>query len=135
MRRGNAISGVVSLVMIFSVLCMAIFAALSLSTAQREERLADLTAQRAEAYFQADRTALRTLAALGRGEKPEGVTIAGDRASFTVPAGGELVLSVRLAREGTNWTIRQWKTVYAGDWQTKNELEVWDGEAEDAASR
>ena len=47
MKRGGTMTGAVSLVMIFCVLCMAVFAVLTLSTAVREQSLAELTAQRA----------------------------------------------------------------------------------------
>ena len=48
MKRSGSISGGISLVMIFCVLCMTVFAALTMVTAQREHDMARLTAQRAE---------------------------------------------------------------------------------------
>ena len=77
MKRSGSISGGISLVMIFCVLCMTVFAALTMVTAQREHDMARLTAQRAEEANEADRIAAETVAALARGERPQGVTLAG----------------------------------------------------------
>ena len=49
MKRGGSISGAVTLVMIFCVLCMAVFAALTLMTAKREAALTEVTARQAQA--------------------------------------------------------------------------------------
>ena len=126
MKRSGSISGGISLVMIFCVLCMTVFAALTMVTAQREHDMARLTAQRAEEANEADRIAAETVAALARGERPQGVTLAGDEASFTVPAGGETVLSVQVKLGADGPEIRQWKTVYNGDWQAEDSLDLWD---------
>ena len=50
MRRGGSVSGAVSLVMIFCVLCLAVFATLTYVTADRERQLAELTARSAADY-------------------------------------------------------------------------------------
>ena len=54
MRRGR-VSGAVSLIMIFCVLCLSVFAVLTLSTAVGEKKLTDLTAERAQDWYAADR--------------------------------------------------------------------------------
>ncbi len=128
MKRGGSISGAVSLVMIFCVLCMAVFASLTLVTAQREASLAQLTAQRAQEYYAADRAATELVADLRSGARPQGVTFSGDTASFAVPAGGDLLLAVQVRLDGDGGcTVEQWKTVYAGDWQTDDTIQVWNG--------
>jgi len=127
MKRGGSISGAVSLVMIFCVLCMAVFAALTMVTAQREHTLAVLTADRAQAYYEADRTAAETVAALERGERPQGVTLTGDTASFAVPAGGDTLLAVKVRLEDRGCTVEQWETVFAGEWEAAETIEVWGG--------
>ncbi len=43
MRRGGTVSGAVSLVMIFAVLCLTVFSVLTLSTAVGESKLAQAT--------------------------------------------------------------------------------------------
>ena len=54
MRRGGTVTGAVSLVMIFVVLCMTVFAVLTLSTAVGESRLAQATAAHVQDYYEAD---------------------------------------------------------------------------------
>ena len=67
MKRSGGVSGAVSLVMIFCVLCLAVFAVLTLSTAVREQGLAELTAQRAREYYEADAEAVAALVAIAEG--------------------------------------------------------------------
>lgn len=131
MRRGGGVSGAVSLVMIFCVLCMAVFAVLTLSTAVREQGLADLTAQRAAEYYEADRQAAEIAAALIAGEAVEAdvsyeLTGEGAVASYVVPAGGELLLEVRLLLTGSEYEVLAWRTIYAGDWTPDNSMELLD---------
>ena len=127
MKRGGSVSGAVTLVMIFCVLCMAVFASLTLMTAKREAALTDLTAQRAQAYYDADRLATEKVAALARGERPRDVTLSGETASFTIPAGGSLRLEVQARLDESGCTVQKWSTVYDGDWETDDSIEVWGG--------
>lgn len=131
MKRGGTMTGAVSLVMIFCVLCMAVFAVLTLATAVREQGLADLTAQRAAEYYEADRQAAEIAAALIAGEAVEAdvsyeLTGEGAVASYVVPAGGELLLEVRLLLTGSEYEVLAWRTIYAGDWTPDNSMELLD---------
>ncbi len=135
MRRGGGAAGAVSLAMIFCVLCMAVFAVLTLSTAVSEAKLTALTAQRTEAYYQADAQAVTVLADLAAGRTPAveaalTETEAGMLAEFALPAGGELLLQVQaqLDRASGRWDILRWKTVYGGDWAADETIAIWDGE-------
>ena len=51
-----------------------------------------------------------------------------DLAEFSVPAGGdrELYVELRLWGDG-GCDILSWKTVYTGQWQIDDHIEVWDG--------
>ena len=146
MKRGGTVSGAASLVMIFCVLCMAVFAALTFVTANRERTLAELNARRAAEFYRADCDATRIAAALRGGdfdgaakllndsaasqtltldsdgaEFPEiryTETDAGTLAEFSLPAGGEQRLEVRLLLRGDDMDVVSWKKVYAGEWQT-----------------
>ena len=64
------------LIMIFCVLCLSVFAVLTLSTAVGEKKLTDLTAERAQDWYAADRQAVAAVAALERGETPQDVDVA-----------------------------------------------------------
>lgn len=139
MRRGGSVSGAVSLVMIFCVLCLAVFATLTYVTADRERQLSELTAQRAAEYYAADAEATRCLAALSRGVAPDaGAEItetldfwndASRMIEFRVPAGGEqeLYVRVRLYPDG-RYDILRWDTGYAGAWETNDTIDIWDGD-------
>ena len=139
MKRGGSVSGAVSLVMIFCVLCLAVFAVLTLATAERERGLSELSAQRAAEYYEADRRAVEIAAALAAGETPDDVSVESAvstgpsgtvrEASFTLPAGGDLLLEVRLEiDEGGKISVLCWRTVYAGDWDVDDTITLWDGD-------
>ena len=131
MKRGGSVSGAVSLVMIFCVLCLAVFSALALATADREARLAELTAQRAADYYEADRRAVEIVEELLAGETPAEVRLTpspeGTEASFSLPAGGELVLEVRVLLTEEGYAIQRWATAYAGGWEADDTITIWDG--------
>ena len=135
MRRGLGVPGGVTLVMLLCTLCLVVFAALTWASADREARLSALAAERAGAYYAADREAVAIAAALMRGDTP--VSPAEIRSweeadarlyEFSLPAGGELELRVRLRRlTDGQWEILSWRTEYAGDWEREETISIWDG--------
>ena len=141
MKRGGGVSGAVSLVMIFCVLCLAVFAVLTLATADRERNLAQLTAQSAAAYYEADRQAVEIVAALRENRELttdipvehifstdlDGQT---ESASFTVPIGEEQGLNVEVMLRDVDGSFRilRWQTAYTGGWETDDTLELWSGD-------
>lgn len=130
MRRGGSVSGAVSLVMIFCVLCLAVFATLTYATADRERKLAELTAARAAEYYAADAEATRILAALQRGEQPDIAITEPDLGvvEFTVPINDSQELRVRAATLDGGCDILDWSAVFSGDWETEDTIEIWDGD-------
>jgi len=123
--------------MIFCVLCLSVFAVLTLSTAMGEKRLSDLTAQRAAEYFEADCRAAEIVSELAEGKDPAGdVEIVrteteegGTLVEFSLPAGGDRDLTVRAVLDGRGGCrILCWKTGYSGAWETNDIIEIWDGE-------
>ena len=132
MRRGGSVSGAVSLVMIFCVLCLVVFTVLTLSTAVREQQLSQLTAERAQSFYEADEQAVSTVAALRRGgevspevqvTREDGVTLA----EFSIPSGSDQSLEVAVRLTDTDCEILRWQTVYTGSWEIDDTIEVWDG--------
>lgn len=122
-----------SLLVIFAVLCLTVFALLTLSTAAADGRLSRDAADAVEAYYQADSQAEALWARLRAGERPEEVTETAEDAGstlyeYTVPVsqGQELRISLRL--EDGIWTVVQWQAVSTVDWQADEDLTVWDGE-------
>lgn len=76
-RKDSAppMTGGSSLLVIFSVLCLTVFALLALSTAQADGRLGEAAAEAVKDYYRADTEAQTVLAKLRSGEVPEGVTL------------------------------------------------------------
>ena len=88
-----------SILTIFGVLMLIVFALLSLSTAKADRNLADRTWQAKEAYYKADREAEEI----------------------------NQQLQVVVEISGKDYRIKQWKKVYTGDWQGDNSIEVFGG--------
>ena len=132
MRRGGSVSGAVSMVMIFCVLCLAVFSVLTLATAVRERTLSNLSAESAANYYQADTQATKTVAALLRGEAPDGVTVRdepeGRLAAFTVDINEQQKLDVEVLLRDGECEVRRWATIYTGDWQTDESIDIWNGD-------
>ena len=141
MKRGGGVSGAVSLVMIFCVLCLAVFSVLTLATADRESKLSAMTARNAADYYEADRLAVAVVAALRDGTAlPTDVEVArvfssypdgaAEDAEFTIPIGENQALDVAVRlrdRGGETCEILRWQTVYTGSWEPDDTLAVWDG--------
>lgn len=138
MRRGGTVTGAVSLVMIFIVLCLTVFAVLTLSTAIGEQKLAQVTADHVQAYYEADAQATAVIASLGGPDRPEtvaGVALTytacadnGVHARFTVPVGETQTLAVEVLIGAASCDILKWQTVYSGDWVADTSISVWDGQ-------
>lgn len=142
MKRGGGVSGAVSLVMIFCVLCLAVFSVLTLATADRESKLSAMTARNAADYYEADRLAVSVVAALrDRSALPADVEIAHhiyafypdgsvEDAEFSIPIGDNQALDVAVRlrdQAGKTCDILRWQTVYTGSWEPVDTLPVWDG--------
>ena len=141
MRRGGGVSGAVSLVMIFCVLCLSVFAVLTLSTAVREEKLTSMAAQSAADYCEADRQAVEVVAALRDGRAlPMDMEVqrvsagysdgAEETAAFSVPFGEDQELQVEVLlgdKDGKTFKILRWQTVYTGQWQPDEFMDLWGG--------
>lgn len=87
MRRGGTVSGAVSLVMVFAVLCLTVFSVLTLSTAVGESKLAQATAQHTADYYAADAQATAIAAQLGQGSRAQ--EIDGIAIAYTTHADGQ----------------------------------------------
>jgi hypothetical protein len=137
-HRGFGLNvGSASIVMVFAVLCLTVFAALSLVTASRELALADRTADAVTNYYTADSLAVEVYDALL--ENPDepgeirGVEIGTDSGSgtlcYAVPVDENQRLFIRLRREGEALRILEWILEPTGEWTPDDGLRVWDGNA------
>lgn len=123
--------GGTSLLVVFAVLCLTIFALLSLTTVQADVRLADASAKAVEAYYAADCQAQEILARIRNGEEPGGVHFTGGRSrlvEYAVPITETQELQVEVRLEDGTYVIERWQAVSTGEWSGNEALDVWDGD-------
>ena len=141
MSRGGMGVGSASVILIFAVLCLTIFALISLSSAKSDKALAETSVTLVKAYYEADTLAEYILADIMTGglrDTVRGVEITvgfdmdlfADTISFEIPVAPDRVLHVSAAfgfdgAEVLSWSIRDlrgWSDVEDG-------LPIWDGES------
>lgn len=116
-----------SLLVVFAVLCLTVFALLSLSTVQANRQLAETSASSVRAYYEADCRAEEILAQLRSGQRPDGVSAEKDEYWYTCPISDTQALQVRVRLEGAEWSVLQWQAVSTVDWEADQGLDLWDG--------
>lgn len=128
-RRGSppAVGGA-SLLVVFAVLCLTIFALLSLATVRADSRLADASVKSVTDYYAADLEAQTILARLRAGEKVEGVTVNGEIYSFTCRVSDTQNLEAAVLLRGSEYRVLRWQTVLAQSWRADDTLDIWDGD-------
>lgn len=114
-----------SLLVIFSVLCLTVFALLSLSTVQADKRLADVNVQAVSDYYAADCQAEEILAQLRTGHIPAGVTKTGSTYSYSCTISPTQVLQVEV--RDSDLQVLRWQVVSTVHWQADNSLDLWNG--------
>ena len=134
-RGGNGV-GSASIVLIFAVLCMTVFALISLSSAVSEKALADVQERLVKAYYQADTRAEYILAEiLEGGTAADGVVIVFDRdqdgketACFSCPMseGKELYVEIDIYED--SYYIQKWQIRDTRAWEIDDRLPVWQGD-------
>ena len=120
--------GASSLLVIFAVLCLVIFALLSISTVQANGRLSDHAANAVMDYYEADAQAESILAKLRAGEEPEGVSREGNLYTYTCPVSDTQVLAVQVVVENDEYTILRWQVISDVRWEADDKRPVWDGQ-------
>lgn len=119
--------GASSLLVIFAVLCLTIFALLSISTLQADGRLSDHAANAVTNYYEADAQAEEILARLRAGEKPEGVSREGNLYTYTCTVSDTQLLVVQVMVEGSDYTILRWQVISNVRWEADDKRPVWGG--------
>ena len=139
-KRSAPAVGASSLLVIFAVLCLTVFAMLSLSTAQADKRLSDASAAAALSYYEADTEAERIFARLRAGELPDGVTVTtyaapvegaelhGSIYSYTCTISETQALQVELVEQDGVWTVVRWQAVSTTEWEADDSIDIWDGD-------
>lgn len=126
-RMGTPAVGGSSLLVIFAVLCLTVFALLGLSTVQAGGRLSQTGAQSTRAYYQADCQAEEIFARLRQGELPAAVRVEQSIYSYACPISETRQLLVELEKDGEQWTVLRWQAVSTAPWEGEESLNVWDG--------
>jgi len=116
-----------SLLVIFAVLCLTVFALLGLSSVQASGRLSQASAQAVSDYYQADRQAEEIFARLRAGEMPDGVTHTDGVYSYICPISDTQQLEVELLQTQAGWTVLRWQSVSVAEWEQDEFLDLWDG--------
>ena len=134
MKQKNSISipavGAGSLLAIFAVLCLVVFALMSLTTVQAEKRLADASNHAVEAYYAADLQAEELFARLRAGEQPETVSIQENRYTYQRAISDNQYLDVVLEKTDAGWRILRWQAISRENTGDTDALPVWQGTAE-----
>lgn len=119
-----------SLLVIFAVLCLTIFALLSLSTVQADRRMAEASYQAVQGYYEADTEAELILANLRSGNLPDNVTKKDNLYSYTCQVSETQVLEVEVQITEDSYRVLRWQLVSTTEWEADDGLDVWDGSME-----
>jgi hypothetical protein len=134
-RRALGINiGTVSIVLIFTVLCLTIFSVLTLISARNELRLARRATEASLLYYRAELTASerlceiknciiagRELPAYAESYASGGVTYI----AYSVEIDPYRLLAVALAYEDGEVTVLSWRTADSGLWEPENYLDFF----------
>ena len=120
--------GASSLLVIFAVLCLTVFALLSISTVRADGRLAEKTWTGVTGFYEADCKAEQILAQLRSGEIPEGVANEDGVFTYTCHISQTQTLAVQVKIEGASYEILRWQAVSIATWQADDRIPVWTGQ-------
>ena len=127
-RFSPPVVGGSSLLVMFAVLCLTVFALLGVGTVQADKRLSDAAAEAVSDFYEADRKAEQLFAKLRAGEIPQGMEEDNGIFRYVCEISDTQVLCVTVQKGSEGWSILQWQAVSATDWQEDDSLPVWDGE-------
>ncbi len=119
--------GLSSLLVIFAVLCITVFALLSISTVRADARLSESSAKAVDGYYAADFAAEEILARLREGERPEGVVYENGIYTYACPISETQALLVEVKLEGSEYTVLRWQAKSTAHWEADDSLPVWLG--------
>lgn len=146
-RLSGINAGLSSIVMVFAVLCLTIFAVLSMVTAKSEKRLVEKSAASVENYYTADSACEAILGQIykawkgcssledmktklsGMDKMPEDLymTIVNERLfiSYSQKVDENQSLQVGLAADTQDFQIKAWQLARTGEWNIDEHIHVW----------
>ncbi len=120
-----------SLLVIFAVLCLTIFALLSLSTVQADRRLAEASAEAVKKYYAADTKAEMILASIRQGQMPvEGAETKNDIYTYRCEVSDVQALEVEVRITDEKYEIIRWQLISTTEWEEDDSMDVWNGSLE-----
>lgn len=126
-RVGISGVGAGALLTVFSVLCLVVFAVLSVSTVQAQRVLSEKNAAAVEGYYRADAQSEELLARLRGGEMPEEVQREGDTFRWSSPISDTQCLEVEVLLKEDTYTVLRWQAVSTVEWEQAPGGQVWSG--------
>ena len=133
--------GSVSVILIFSILCLTIFSLITLSISRNNSALADARADLVVSYYEADAKSELIVAHIKESIETDGKfpTKVGDTtielnfdddlgietAVFIYPISDEKELYVRVAMDGNKLRVLNWQMLNIGEWEFDGSLGVW----------
>ena len=120
-------TGASSMLVIFAVLCLTVFALLSVSTAEAYRRLSDASLKAVTDYYKADSEAELIFARLRSGEDVAEVKKSGDRYAYSCVISQTQTLEVELLKQDGSWLVCRWQAVPVESHEYDDSLSVWDG--------
>ena len=117
-----------SLLVIFAVLCLTVFALLTLSSVKADQRLGDASRAAVTGYYTADCESEAVLALLRQGICPDGVIDEGNGIySYYSPISDTQALAIRVQVQGADYTILRWQAVSTTEEVPSDRIPVWSG--------
>ncbi len=129
-RTSIPIAGGSSLLVIFTVLCLTVFAVLNLSTVLSKKGMSDKAAASVKEYYEAECKAEEIIAGLREGNVPGFVKKRGSIYSFECPINDEKKLDVKVKIESEDSIkVLSFKETSIALWENDENLVLWDDEA------
>ncbi|SFQ36167.1 hypothetical protein SAMN02910358_01765 [Lachnospiraceae bacterium XBB1006] len=114
-----------SLLVIFAVLTLTVFALLGLATVRADVRMADENRKAIGQYYEADQKAENILSKIRQGKVPSEVQEKKHVYAYSVPVSRTQVLSVVVKVDGDAYQIFQWKEINSKEWNPDKFIKVW----------
>lgn len=132
--EGGIQIGTSSLVLIFVILALTVFAVLSLTRVLADDRLSDRSADWVAAYYEADCKAEEMLKSINEAAEKDKANAG--IVSFTVPINDTMSLEVEAVlmdtpRDGRYYAVSKWQEVYSSEYEIDESMPVWDGTFEE----
>ncbi|MCL2168456.1 MAG: hypothetical protein FWB74_00355 [Defluviitaleaceae bacterium] len=138
MNRGGI--GAASIILVFVVLCLVIFAVVALRPALTDRELVEQEVELVQGFFAADALAERIVAELIHMDYAPaellGIEITSywdwdlflEIASFGVPINETQILHVEIGLDFGHYQIFQWRMVSLREWEAYDGIDVWQGD-------